>query len=440
MHILVDTALNNGLAEYSNLGDVAMLQVAYQRLRELWPSASIEVLTESSTNLALFCPEAKPLPRSGRDLWVGENAILGGFERLLPPGASLASAGFSRSFRLRYPAAFRLLTHLRLAIRDRRNVRPSVNSFLVSLKHADLFVVCGAGGFTDSTREWNISTLNTVEEAIQRNVPVVMFGQGMGPLNDLRVQCRARKVLPKVRLLSLRGARGGQAVAERLGVNPSQLVTTGDEAVELAYNARARESGHAVGINLRVASYSNVHQRVIERLRPNLHNFARAHKVPMLPIPIAFHAWANDHLTIQQLLKGFDDHSDGGINLDTPLKVIEQAGRCRFVVTGAYHAAVFALSQGIPIVGLSASEDYTAKFGGLQDQFGLGCEIVQLDKPDVCEQLASAMERTWKSADQVRLPLQESARRQIELSRGVHERVKKNLSFRRNGASAAVVR
>ena len=59
MRIVVDTALNTGVAEYSNMGDVAMLQVAVRRLQRMWPSARIEVLTESELNLALFCPEAK---------------------------------------------------------------------------------------------------------------------------------------------------------------------------------------------------------------------------------------------------------------------------------------------------------------------------------------------------------------------------------------------
>ena len=27
---------------------------------------------------------AKPLPRAGRDLWIGNDAIIGGFDRLLP--------------------------------------------------------------------------------------------------------------------------------------------------------------------------------------------------------------------------------------------------------------------------------------------------------------------------------------------------------------------
>jgi colanic acid/amylovoran biosynthesis protein len=178
-----------------------------------------------------------------------------------------------------------------------------------------------------------------------------------------------------------------------------------------------------------VASYSNVNEKMLGWLRPILHEFARRHGVPLLPVPIAFHAWASDHLVIRQLLQGFDDHTDGGVTLDTPLKVIQQIGRCRMVVTGAYHAAVFALSQGIPVVGLSASDDYSAKFLGLADQFGPGCETVDLGSPDRSERLALALERAWLSADRVRLSLLERARRQIALSQSAYERIKEQLSF-----------
>ena len=308
-------------------------------------------------------------------------------------------------------------------------IRPDVNAFLEAMEYADLFVVCGAGGFTDATRQWNISTLDSIEEANRRKIPVVMFGQGLGPLSDREVLAQARKILPKVSVFTLRGGRGGSAVAQSLGLSSSRTLTTGDEAVEIAYEGREKDLGSAVGINLRVASYSNVNGDMVDGLREVLHELARRHNAPLLPVPIAFHAWASDHLAIQRLLQGYDDHSDGGVTLDTPLKVIRQIGRCRIVVTGAYHAAVFALSQGIPVVGLSASDDYTAKFLGLEDQFGLGCETVLLGEPDPSERVAAAIERAWQSAENVRLPLQEAARRQIAQSQGAYERVKENITF-----------
>ena len=71
MRIVVATGLNTGAAEYQNMGDVAMLQVAVARLLRLWPNACIEVLTNSRSDLARYCPSAKPLPRASCTCWVG---------------------------------------------------------------------------------------------------------------------------------------------------------------------------------------------------------------------------------------------------------------------------------------------------------------------------------------------------------------------------------
>jgi colanic acid/amylovoran biosynthesis protein len=130
-------------------------------------------------------------------------------------------------------------------------------------------------------------------------------------------------------------------------------------------------------------------------------------------------------------LAGFDDLSDGGATLDTPLDVIKQVGRCRVVVTGAYHAAVFALAQGISVVCLAKSKYYVAKFMGLQDQFGQGCETIVLDQPAALEKLAGVLDRTWQSAELVRQPLQEAALRQIQLSWGAYEQVRDFLDSHR---------
>lgn len=436
MRIVVDTALNTGPAEYANLGDIAMLQVSVKRLRDLWPAASIDVLTESPSKLALFCPEANPLPRAGRDIWVGDNGLVGAFRRLLPQASERGVNRFARTLRLRYPKAFLRLMSLRLSVRDRANVRRSMVTFIEAMQQADLLVVCGAGGFTDSSRAWTISTLNTMEEAIRRKVPVAMFGQGMGPLSDADVQSRARKVLPDLDLVSLREGRIAPTVAQSLGVSPSRIMVTGDEATELAYAAKSRAAGDAVGVNIRVASYAKVDLDVIDRLRPILHNFARRQNALLLPIPIAFHAGANDRLSIQELLKGFDDHSDGGAAFDIPLKVIEQIGRCRVVVSGAYHAAVFALAQGIPVIGLAASEDYAVKFAGLEKQFGSGCQSVRLDYPNLREKLEAALAFLWDSAQELREPLLEAARKQIRLSQGAYDRLREIV----NSAAAPIGR
>ena len=262
-----------------------------------------------------------------------------------------------------------------------------------------------------------------VEAALQRGIKVALVGQGMGPLNDLDVISWAKRVLPKVSLISLRGGRGGLDLLDSLQVAASKVLTTGDEAIELAYEARAGQPGDAVGINLRVAAYADVNSNHAEQVGAVVQEFARLHSVPILPIPIAFHEWASDQQAIREMLAGVDDKSDGGLSLNTPLKVMKQVSHCRLVVTGAYHAAVFALAQGIPVVCLSNSAYYSAKFQGLEDLFGSGCEAVMLSDRNLSNKLPAAMERMWSFASAVRGSLQEAARRQIEASRDAYGRI-----------------
>jgi colanic acid/amylovoran biosynthesis protein len=103
--------------------------------------------------------------------------------------------------------------------------------------------------------------------------------------------------------------------------------------------------------------------------------------------------------------------------------VIKQVALCRVVVTGAYHAAVFALAQGIPVVGLAKSTYFVNKLLGLEDQFGEGCQTVFLNEPDLPRRLYNAIEIAWISADRNRGKLQTAAIRQIELSRRSYERI-----------------
>ena len=430
MRIIVATGLNAGAAEYRNMGDVAMLQVAIERLFKLWPEARIDVLTESSSNLERYCPGTKPVPRAGCECWVGDGLLLGRYHLWLPEWASHGLSRLKRSVGLRWPGLLKRMILLRLRLRDEGGRRGAFEVFLEAFQNADLLVVSGSGGFADSGAEWNRSILGMAEAAIRRRIPVVMFGQGMGPLNDPTILSRAREIFPQITLISLRGNRGALSLLDSLGVSRTRVLTTGDEAIEPAFAARVEEPGYGIGINLRVASYSGVKSDCIGEVASVLQAFARRQETVLLPLPIAVHEYARDHETIRELLTGFDDKSDGGSSLDTPLLLIKQTGRCRMVVTGAYHAAVFALAQGIPVVGMCNSPYYLSKFQGLQDTFGLGCAIVQMSEAGWPGKFAEAIETTWNSAEAVRLPLLKSSARMIGESQGAYCRVKAILASR----------
>jgi polysaccharide pyruvyl transferase WcaK-like protein len=416
-NILMDTGLGKGVTEYGNMGDVSMLQAAVDRLHQLFPEARIQVLTDSAESLARFCPEATPLDNAGRSILFGSGVLLGKYTASAPRWLVDLLLRFRRTIGSRFPELLRATAVWSLKFRNRLKKAEAVTAFAHALQNADLLLICGSGGFYDGCQSWNLETLDFVDAGIRRNVPVAMLGQGFGPLRDPVVLERASRVLPRVNFITLRGNRGSLELLQSLGVSESRLKTTGDEALELAYDSRTDKVGKGLGINLRFSGSASTDDRDIEAIRPVLHDFARQQCAPLIPLPIAMHPYSRDDLTIKQLLVGFDEQSDGGNTLDSPLKVMKQAALCRVVVTGAYHAAVFALAQGIPVVGLAKSPYFASKFLGLEDQFGEGCQTILLDEPAAPQRLRNAIERAWQNADRLRESLEAAARRQIELTK-----------------------
>jgi polysaccharide pyruvyl transferase WcaK-like protein len=430
MKILVITGMGPGIHAFGNMGDVAMLQSGLARLAHLWPSITLRVITERPEDLSRYCPDAVPIQAVGRNLWIGEDLLLGRFARYLPERVKSFAIKSKREAALRFPGTLKACLATRLRMQNRNAEIEAVSAFSETIAATDLVVACGAGGFFDGCREFNMQCLDTIEAAVHRDIPVAMFGQHFGPLSDPEILSRAKRILPAVNLITLRGNPAARTLLISLGVPISHIQVTGDEAIELAYEARPPESGTHLGVNFRLAGSAETNATELAMLRPILHQFAREHRVSLIPVPISLDAYTRDHLSLTQLLQGFDDQSDGGARLASPRQVIEQIGRCKVLVTGAYHAAVFALAQGIPVVALAKSSYFTEKFVGLENQFGFGCETLYFHQPHISENLGNAIARAWASADNLRIPLQQAALRQIQLTHSAYDCLKQIVTSR----------
>jgi colanic acid/amylovoran biosynthesis protein len=295
--------------------------------------------------------------------------------------------------------------------------------FVQALHAADLYLVCGLGGLTDSARGFSQLVLDTTRLAIARGTPVAWLSQNVGPCEDRDLLALMRKVLPRAALIAVRERLHAPALLEALGVPSDRIVVTGDDAIESAYRARPSHLGHALGVNIRVAPYAGIDDRLASQLGGSILDFQRAHCVPMEPLPITRHAHARDADTLQTLLSRAGLRGDGGLAMDTPEQVIAAAGRCRAVVSGAYHAAVFALAQGVPTVCLAGSAYYHGKFAGLAELFGPGCQVIDTTSADAARDLLRALTRVWQDPDELRPSLLEAARVQVELGRTAYQRL-----------------
>jgi colanic acid/amylovoran biosynthesis protein len=355
-----------------NVGDMSMLEVALTRLATMWPHKQILVLSDTPDVFPRYRPNIVPLTSDGRRAWLA--------------GSSDALA----------------------------------SEFTRVVATADLLLVAGMGGITDAFPEYAMGVLATLQLAHTNRVPTAMMGQGMGPLEPGELYTRAAEVLPNVNRIALREERAGRPLLLALGVSADRIVTTGDDAIETAYARRRHALGNALGINARAATYSGVGASEIETIREGITRFAGGRELVFVPVPISRVPGEEDAATVRTILRDLDPTSDGGSAVGDARRAIDQIAGCRVVVTGSYHAGVFALAMGIPVVGLASSQYYIDKFLGLADQFPSGCEVVSLRESGAAGALASAIDRLWVVADDRRATLLAAAASQIAASRAAY--------------------
>ena len=381
-----------------NIGDMGMLQASVRRLRSLWNNAVIQIPTRDAEALRRLCPEAEPFDAAGRAHWLSLN----------------------------HPAVKSPMKQLRMwaKICLRPSMRSELAAFTTAVSTADLLVVTGMGGVTDAFPEYARDLLHSVAFTIKRGKYVAMVGQGIGPLTRPDLVHLARTVLPSVNLIALRENLASEPLLLSLGVNCDRIITTGDDAIETAYRLRNDQPGNYLGVNVRVADYSGVELSYLPRLRSTLVRLETKLETNMLAIPISSVPGESDHESIARLTTlPFTQHGRSA----TPDDVIARINQCRVVVTGSYHAGVFALASGIPVVGLASTSYYLDKFRGLKQQFGPGCEVAYLDEPDAMQVLEEKVVTLWSNAGHLKQPLITRAEEQIERANAAYARVKEEV-------------
>lgn len=408
--------------ELLNLGDLAMLEVGLERLRARWPNADFSYFSDGE-DAAVARLGMTALPARGRTLWFDEPFLEFGPWAHLPVRWRRSREQWEDILRSRRPRlALRLIT-FRLRMRGRADDEAEVHAFFNAVRDTNLAFVCGMGGITDVFRDYARELLGTLDLAMAFGARTVLVGQGLGPLQDAGLRAQAARVLARADFIGLREARRSEPLLLQLRVATGKFMVTGDDAIELAYSRRPAVAGPGIGINLRLAPYSRLDAQVLERARDLLECFVHSTGAPVVPLPVSHAPDDDDAASIRLLLSRLDPHSSGGGEIDSAMALIEQVKRCRLVLTGSYHAAVFALSMGVPAVCLARSEYYDDKFRGLADQFGGGCDVVAVSDGDWPERLQTALEQGWMDGASARPQLLSAAARQVSLSHSAWDRI-----------------
>jgi polysaccharide pyruvyl transferase WcaK-like protein len=430
----VRVVIDNGEYWLHNKGDLAMLHVTLARLRDHWPAARLGVVTLNPFLLRSYEPESEALAFSKSGVWESGN-LMRNLPAHLPPRvvAPVSEAWLVKLQPAR--SAIRQLSDRRRRHRpddQRRHQPPSTvaNSdgrrlpprAIKAVESASLVLALGGGYIADVDPDQAHRTFDLLERATELGIPTAMVGQGLGPLDDPWLLRRAHAILPKIDLIALRERRFGPSLLERLGARHDRVVVTGDDAIELAFGVKPAVLGTGLGICLRKAAYAPVTSAAGHAIRRAVQAAAKRAAAPLVPLAISGFEHEDARATLP-LTEGYPEVVPMINRRSSAEDLARRVSSCRVVVTGAYHAAVFALAQGVSVVGLSPSAYYDQKFLGLSSMFPGGITTVSVHRNDLDSALERALCESWERAGDVRLKLLKAAEEQRQASRGAYDRI-----------------
>jgi colanic acid/amylovoran biosynthesis protein len=371
-----------------------MLEVLVDRLRRHHPQTRFSVFARDAERVRSLNRDVEQIPVEQKREWAMIRALYLEVRRAIPTADWI--------MRRRKPSWYQSILRLK--------ARALVNAEV--LADTDMLVVSGGGFIADVFPGQAWPVLERMSAAIRQNVPFALVGQGIGPLRDPALLRKAKEVLPHAKFVAVREAIHSLPLLLELGVPRELIAVTGDDAIAPAYESRGETIGAKLGVNFRVAYYAGITQSDVDALRPTMRSIAASLETQMISLPVCIRdsmESPSDSTVLTQLV----DPRESDPDPLTPQELINRISDCRLVVTGSYHAAVFALAQGIPAICVFNHEYYGNKFRGLADEFGDGCRIIDKSRSDFVEVLTASIRTMWARAEKLRPSLLAAASRQI---------------------------
>jgi colanic acid/amylovoran biosynthesis protein len=249
-----------------------------------------------------------------------------------------------------------------------------------------------------------------------------MFGQGIGPLKNASLLRKVSQVLPRLNVLGLREDLTSLEIIKSLNVSQEHVFITGDDAIEVAVQMINPDiEKKCIGVNIRQDYYAGNFKNLLPEIGTIIKSISESHHAPIIPLPIYLGEPNSDLSSITQMCDLDMIEYQLSEHIITPEDIIRQISRCKVVITGSYHAGVFALAQGIPVVALVGSDYYAAKFYGLAKQFEAGCQVEMLRSKNLIDRFRYSIEYSMQMQNEYEPKLINSAKQQVKQSRAAWE-------------------
>lgn len=297
------------------------------------------------------------------------------------------------------------------------------DELLPEVQDLDLLIVGGGGILFDEwiTRHFGVEAL-----ALERGIPIMLYGVGAGPLEAPKSIELARALVEGAQMVTVRD-RASKQTLEKIGIS-REILVTGDAALlmepePLPEGLFEREgiisAAPLVGISLREPGGAAPGMEVehYHRLVASAADFiVERYGANLLFIPMEPHTQdlQHSHAVIAQMHQ--PQHAAVLQGEYRPGQILTLMSRLRFAVGMRLHFLIFAALQGVPFVALP----YASKVSGFIESLGLPAPALQ---NITTGQFLAYVDRTWDFQKEMRAqiskgiePLRAGARLNPELA------------------------
>jgi len=282
--------------------------------------------------------------------------------------------------------------------------RFNIISVMKSIYKSDMLLSGGGSLLQDisSTRSL-IYYLSIIKIAELFNKPVMVFANGIGPINKKMNRFFTKKVLNKVELITLRDFKSEKTL-EDIDVK-NNIYVTADPVFTLEASQDARISDiltregiptdkPLVGISVRKWRNTENLKKVVARAVEYINNNYNA-RVLMIPMHYP------EDLEISNEIKEIANCPDCYVLKENYCveDIIGIINKLELIVAMRLHSLIYAATQAVPMIGLV----YDPKVEGVLELIGID-EKYDVDKLEIVE-LCGAIDRTWNNKEAIKLKL-----------------------------------
>ena len=292
-------------------------------------------------------------------------------------------------------------------------------------RSSDLFLFGGGSLLQDVTSSRSLMYYLTILRlALMCKIKVMLYGNGIGPLDGKRNRLLTRKILNKVNLITLRDDLSDKLLAE-IGVNVPPIKITADPAFTLEPdNLPKSDATLAVGdlekmkyAVVSVREWKSASEDFEEILASSLDVLFEKHGIIPVFVPMQYKEDREISKRITARMKHDTVFIDKALEVGEIFSLIASAQIC---VGMRLHTLIYATTLGVPAVALSYDPKVTAFMQSINQPLCLdvndfNAEDMKKMLDELCERLPEIKESLGASLSELRSKAKENAELAIDL-------------------------